>query len=293
MGKEADEGFEVLGAWEEIEGDDTVYPPARLHKAFEVPGQGLRIAGNVNERVDPSRPGEPLKRKRSQSLPGRVHDPGQGPSVGLGQNLVEPFLGPGAGVAHDDGAGIEAVVRCQERALRPAADGRNDPRAKLLQHAERLQAGHDKYEQKEGRLKKEIEDLKARLAKSEAARGEALKRLEEFRSVLSDRETLLAELKMRTAEQEGELNSKYVTRMQELYEKVSKKELDLLLRWEDKNRALEARSQEFEGERAARERQLKLREKALEEEFNSRNLQNDGVRSKNISASSLSNRCCM
>jgi len=137
-------------------------------------------------------------------------------------------------------------------------------------YAERLQAGHDKYEQKEGRLKKEIEDLKARLAKSEADRADALKRLEEFRSVLSDRETLLAELKMRTAEQEGELNSKYVTRMQELYEKVSKKELDLLLRWEDKNRALEARSQEFEGERAARERQLKLREKALEEEFNAR-----------------------
>jgi chromosome segregation ATPase len=137
-------------------------------------------------------------------------------------------------------------------------------------YAERLQTGQNKYEQKEGRLKKEIEDLKARLAKSEAARAEALKRLEEFRAVLSDRETLLAELKMRTAEQEGELNSKFVTRMQELYERVSKKELDLLLRWEDKNRALEARSQEFESERAARERQLKLREKALEEEFNSR-----------------------
>lgn len=137
-------------------------------------------------------------------------------------------------------------------------------------YAGRLQAGQSKYEQKEGRLKKEIEDLKARLAKSETARAEALRRLEEFRAVLSDRETLLAELKMRTAEQEGELNSKFVTRMQELYEKVSKKELDLLLRWEDKNRALEARSQEFESERAARERQLKLREKALEEEFNSR-----------------------
>lgn len=137
-------------------------------------------------------------------------------------------------------------------------------------YAERLQAGQNKYEQKESRLKKEIESLGARLAKSEAARADALKRLEEFRAVLSDRETLLAELKMRAAEQEGELNSKYVSRMQELYEKVSKKELDLLLRWEDKNRALEARSQEFEGERAARERQLKLREKALEEEFNSR-----------------------
>lgn len=137
-------------------------------------------------------------------------------------------------------------------------------------YAERLQAGQAKYEQKEGRLKKEVEDLTARLAKSEAARAEALKRLEEFRAVLSDRETLLAEMKMRTAEQEGELNSKYVSRMQELYEKVSKKELELLLRWEDKNRAQEARAQEFESERAARERQLKLREKALEEEFNSR-----------------------
>jgi DNA repair exonuclease SbcCD ATPase subunit len=137
-------------------------------------------------------------------------------------------------------------------------------------YAARSQAAKGRYEEKESRLKQEIEDLKARLAKSEASRAEALKRLEESRRVLSERDSILADLKIKSVEEEGELNSKYVTRMQELYEKVSRKELEILQRWEDKNRALEVSTQEFESSRAARERQLKTREKALEEEFNAR-----------------------
>lgn len=137
-------------------------------------------------------------------------------------------------------------------------------------YAARLAAGQVKSGQKEERLKKEVEDLKARLEKSEAARDEAFKRLAEFRTAVSEREALLSELKMKTAEQEGELNSRYVARMQELYDKVSRKELALLARWEEKNRDLEAKVHEFEGARAARDKQLKLREKALEEEFNAR-----------------------
>jgi DNA repair exonuclease SbcCD ATPase subunit len=137
-------------------------------------------------------------------------------------------------------------------------------------YAARSQAIKGRCEEKESRLKQEIEDLKARLAKSETSRAEALKRLEESRRVLSERDSILADLKIKSVEEEGELNSKYVTRMQELYEKVSRKELEILQRWEDKNRALEASTQEFESSRAARERQLKTREKALEEEFNAR-----------------------
>lgn len=122
----------------------------------------------------------------------------------------------------------------------------------------------------EARLAKEIEELKGRLAGSEAARAEALKRIEELRAALSEREDALGALKVKTSETEGDLNSRYVAKMQELYEKVNKKELDMLARWEEKNKSLETRSQEFEARQAAGSRQLKLREKALEEEFNAR-----------------------
>lgn len=134
----------------------------------------------------------------------------------------------------------------------------------------RLSANQGESSRKEGRLKKEIEDLRAKLAGLETARAEALKRLEEFRAVLNTRETELAELKMKFSETEGDLNSKYVAKMQELYEKVNRKELDMLSRWEEKTKSLETRSQELETEYAARNRQLRLREKTLEEDFNAR-----------------------
>jgi len=137
-------------------------------------------------------------------------------------------------------------------------------------YAARNRAGQSRFEQKEARLKQELEDLKARLAKVEASRAEALKKLGEMRAASSERDAALAEVKQKTAEQEGDLNSKYVARMQELYEKVSKRELEMLARWEDKNRELEASAQEFESSRAAREKQLRAREKSLEEEFNAR-----------------------
>ncbi len=154
-----------------------------------------------------------------------------------------------------------------------------DPEVKSLSHiiadyeaeyALREKSLRARFEQKEGQFRKEAEDLKARLAKSEAARAEALKRLEELRAALSGKDAELAELKLKTAEAEGELNSRYVARMQELYEKVSRKEMDLLASWEEKNRDLERRIQEFESSKTARERQLRVREKELEEEFNVR-----------------------
>lgn len=134
----------------------------------------------------------------------------------------------------------------------------------------RLAAGQGEYARKEGRLRKEAEDLQARLGKTETARAEALKRIEELRGALADRENALAALKMKSTETEGDLNSRYVTKMQELYEKVNQKELDMLARWEEKNKSLETRTQEFEAEQSARSRQLKERERALEAEFNAR-----------------------
>ncbi len=138
------------------------------------------------------------------------------------------------------------------------------------EYANRLASGQSRYEQKENRLKKEIEDLKIRLAGLENSLRGALKKNEDLQAAFSARETLVAELRVKTSEDEGALNARYVERMQELYEKVNKKELEMLARWEDKNRSLELKEQELESEQAARAKQFKLRELALEQDFNAR-----------------------
>lgn len=138
------------------------------------------------------------------------------------------------------------------------------------EYAERLASSQSRYEQKENRLKKEIEELKARLAGLENSLRGALKKNEELQSVFSAREALVAELRIKTTEDEGALNSRYVARMQELYEKVNKKELDMLARWEDRNKSLEIRTRELDEEYAANTKQQKQRERALEEDYNAR-----------------------
>lgn len=138
------------------------------------------------------------------------------------------------------------------------------------EYSGRAASSQSRYEQKEARLKKELEDLKTRLASAEASRSEAVRKNEELKAAFNAREAQLAELRMKTAEDEGALNARYVARMQELYEKVNKKELDILTRWEDKNKALEAKEQDLDGEYAAKVKQLKMRELALEEDFNAR-----------------------
>lgn len=138
------------------------------------------------------------------------------------------------------------------------------------EYSGRAASSQSRYEQKEARLKKELEDLKTRLASAEASRSEAVRKNEELKAAFNAREAQLAELRMKTAEDEGALNARYVARMQELYEKVNKKELDMLTRWEDKNKALEAKEQDLDGEYAAKVKQLKMRELALEEDFNAR-----------------------
>ncbi len=138
------------------------------------------------------------------------------------------------------------------------------------EYSSRVASSQSKFEQKEARLKKEAEDLRARLAAAERSLSEALKKNEELKSSFNAREALLAELRMKTAEDEGSLNARYVARMQELYEKVNKKELEMLARWEDKNKAVEAKLQDLDGDYAAKVKQLKMRELALEEDFNAR-----------------------
>ncbi|OGS05399.1 MAG: hypothetical protein A3J70_10605 [Elusimicrobia bacterium RIFCSPHIGHO2_02_FULL_61_10] len=138
------------------------------------------------------------------------------------------------------------------------------------EYSSRVASSQSKFEQKEARLKKEAEDLRARLAAAERSLSEALKKNEELKSTFNEREALLAELRMKTSEDEGALNARYVARMQELYEKVNKKELEMLARWEDKNKAVEAKLQDLDGDYAAKVKQLKMREMALEEDFNAR-----------------------
>lgn len=138
------------------------------------------------------------------------------------------------------------------------------------EYAGRAASNQSKFEQKENRLKKEAEDLRARLAGAEASLREALKKNEELKSAFSSREALVAELRVKTTEDEGVLNARYVARMQELYEKVNKKELDMLARWEDKNKSLETKLLDLDADYAAKVKQFKTRELALEEDFNAR-----------------------
>lgn len=138
------------------------------------------------------------------------------------------------------------------------------------EYAGRAASSQSKFEQKEAWLKKELEELKTRLASAEASRSEAVRKNEELKAAFNAREAILAELRMKTAEDEGSLNTRYVIRMQELYEKVNKKELEMLTRWEDKNKALEAKQQDLDGDHAVKVKQLKMREMALEEDFNAR-----------------------
>lgn len=123
---------------------------------------------------------------------------------------------------------------------------------------------------REARFKEEAEAANARLASLQAGHADALKKIEDLKSALAARDAELAAIKSKTLEDGSELNSRYVEKMQELYDKVNKKELEMLARWEEKNKSLETRLQSLDTELAARNKQLALREKALAEDFNGR-----------------------
>lgn len=137
-------------------------------------------------------------------------------------------------------------------------------------YAGRLAFNEREHAQKENRLKEEAADYGERLTVLEKEHAAGLKKIDELKTALAARDAALADLKAKTAEDESDLNSRYVARMQELYDRVNKKELDMLTRWEEKNRTLEVRLQTLEADYEARAKQFKLREKAIEEDFNSR-----------------------
>ena len=126
------------------------------------------------------------------------------------------------------------------------------------------------FAQKEARLKEEIEDVTRRFAALESSHSAGLRKIAEIKAVLAGKEIELAELKAKTAEEESALNSKYVVKMQELYDRVSKKELEMLTRWEEKNKSIDGKIQSLDNDYAAKLKQVALREKALQEDFNAR-----------------------
>lgn len=154
-----------------------------------------------------------------------------------------------------------------------------EPDVKTLSHiigeyetdyAGRLASRDKEYAQREERLKDEIADLTKRLAALESSHSAGLRKTSELKAALGAKEAELAEVSVRTAEDESALNAKYVAKMQELYDKVSRKELEMLARWEDKNKGIDGKIQGLENDYAAKLKQLRLRERALEEDFNAR-----------------------
>jgi hypothetical protein len=140
-------------------------------------------------------------------------------------------------------------------------------------YAGRLAFNEREHAQKEGRLKEEAADYGARLTVLEKEHAAGLKKIEELKTSLAAREAALADLKAKTAEDQSDLNSKYVARMQDLYDRVNKKELEMLTRWEEKNRVLESKLESLESDYDAKTRQFKLREKAIEDDFNARKVE--------------------
>jgi chromosome segregation ATPase len=124
--------------------------------------------------------------------------------------------------------------------------------------------------QREQRFSDEIAALEKRYAALESSHSAGLRKIAELKAALASKEGELAEVKAKTAEEETALNGKYVARMQELYDKVSRKELEMLARWEEKNAGIDSKIQGLEDEYAAKMKQLKLRERAMEEDFNAR-----------------------
>lgn len=123
---------------------------------------------------------------------------------------------------------------------------------------------------REARLREEAEAANARLATVQTDYAAALKRIEELKSALGGRDADLAALKSKTLEDASDLNARYVEKMQELYDKVNRKELEMLARWEEKNKELEGKLKSLDSELAARTKQVALKEKALSEDYNGR-----------------------
>lgn len=134
----------------------------------------------------------------------------------------------------------------------------------------RVASKEKEFSRKEERLKETIRSLYVHLSTLENERTAEAKKMEELRKALKDAEARRDEVQTGVMEIERELNLKYVSKMQELYERVNKKEMEMLSDWEEKNKTLEYRLQVMEGDHSEKMRQFKFKEKALEEDAKAR-----------------------
>lgn len=134
-------------------------------------------------------------------------------------------------------------------------------------YAGRLAIAEREHGEKVSVLEAQIGDLKERVAAADAERAGLHKKISELSDLLRRKEAELADARAAGAESESELNSRYVTRMQELYDKLNKKEQEMLSSWEEKSRELELRAQAQEKARVEKARALDARERIMEDEF--------------------------
>lgn len=134
-------------------------------------------------------------------------------------------------------------------------------------YAGRLAIAEREHAEKVSVLEAQIRDLKDRVAAADAERAGLHKKMTELAEVLRRKEAELADARAAGAESESELNSRYVSRMQELYDKLNKKEQEMLASWEEKGREMELRAQAQEKARVEKTRALDAREKIMEDEF--------------------------
>lgn len=134
-------------------------------------------------------------------------------------------------------------------------------------YAGRLAIAEREHAEKVSVLEAQIRDLKDRVAAADAERAGLHKKMTELAEVLRRKEAELADARAAGAESESELNSRYVSRMQELYDKLNKKEQEMLASWEEKGREMELRAQAQEKARVEKARALDAREKIMEDEF--------------------------
>lgn len=134
----------------------------------------------------------------------------------------------------------------------------------------RLSSREREFAKREARLKEKIQVLDVRLSAMENERSAEAMKMKELGKALRDAEASREEAQTEAMEIERELNVKYVSKMQELYDRVNKKEQEMLSDWEEKNKTLENRLEAMEGDHDERMRQLRFKEKALEEDAKAR-----------------------
>ncbi|MBU2573378.1 MAG: hypothetical protein KKH28_04800 [Elusimicrobia bacterium] len=151
-------------------------------------------------------------------------------------------------------------LKLKEKALE---DDFNSRKTELIKTFDRIRLEFEAREEKLSAAEKELSNL-------DKAGNESARKLDDLGEALKQKESELAEFKAKTAETEAEMNLKYTARMQELYDRINRKEMDLITRWEEKNKALDTRISKVESDYSAKVRQLKLKEKALEDDVNFR-----------------------